>query len=171
MVAFSIRRRQQAGFTLIELLVVIAIIAVLIALLLPAVQQRREARRAQCVNNLKQIALAAHNYESAQGSFPIGNRGLQLVYPGLPPCGILEGASYPIGHTAFVFIMPFMEDGVVYNAFNIVRTYVSLSNETALGTKVASYICPSDTDASPNPPVPSTCLKRPMAHPVGFMKR
>jgi len=152
MTAFSARRRQQGGFTLIELLVVIAIIAVLIALLLPAVQSAREAaRRAQCVNNLKQIALAAHNYESAQGSFPIGNRGLQLVYPGLPPCGILNGSSYPVGHTAFVFILPFLEDGVVYNAFNIIRTYNSFSNETAIATKVATYICPSDTDAAPDP--------------------
>jgi prepilin-type N-terminal cleavage/methylation domain-containing protein/prepilin-type processing-associated H-X9-DG protein len=152
MTAFSVRRRQLGGFTLIELLVVIAIIAVLIALLLPAVQSAREAaRRAQCVNNLKQIALAAHNYESAQGSFPIGNRGLQLVYPGLPPCGILNHASYPVGHTAFVFILPFLENGVAYNAFNIVRTYDSLSNETAIATKVATYICPSDTEAAPDP--------------------
>ena len=66
-------RRDSRGFTLIELLVVIAIIAVLIALLLPAVQAAREAaRRAQCVNNLKQIGLAMHNYESAIGAFPIG---------------------------------------------------------------------------------------------------
>src|SRR4051812_43241892 len=68
-----LRRPAPRGFTLIELLVVIAIIAVLIALLLPAVQAAREAaRRAQCANNLKQIGLALHNYESSIGVFPIG---------------------------------------------------------------------------------------------------
>ena len=69
----SFRFRSRRGFTLIELLVVIAIIAVLIALLLPAVQAAREAaRRAQCVNNLKQLGLAAANYVSTYGSYPIG---------------------------------------------------------------------------------------------------
>jgi prepilin-type N-terminal cleavage/methylation domain-containing protein/prepilin-type processing-associated H-X9-DG protein len=148
-----VRGRQRAGFTLIELLVVIAIIAVLIALLLPAVQSAREAaRRAQCVNNLKQIALAAHNYESANGTFPIGNRGAQLLYPGLLPCGFAPSGTFiPMGHSCFVFILPYIEDGAIYNAFNIVRTYSSVSNNTGVSTKVATYICPSDTPAAGDP--------------------
>ena len=93
-------KKTRQGFTLIELLVVIAIIAVLIALLLPAVQAAREAaRRAQCVNNLKQIALAMHNYESSNGCFPPGEKGC-------------------CWGTWQVFILPFVEQSGLFNSWN-----------------------------------------------------
>ena len=94
---------RSRGFTLIELLVVIAIIAVLIALLLPAVQAAREAaRRIQCVNNLKQLGLAVHNYQEAHGSFPPG----QLLYMNW------QDLSCQIP------LLPYLEQQPLYNAFN-----------------------------------------------------
>jgi len=129
------------GFTLIELLVVIAIIAILISLLLPAVQSAREAaRRAQCVNNLKQIALATHNYESANGAFPMGNQGWKF-----PTCGL----KYPYDatlHSAFIYIMPFIESGAQFNSYNLVQVFNSHANVTACQTQVNAYVCPSDLD-------------------------
>jgi prepilin-type processing-associated H-X9-DG protein len=126
---------------LIELLVVIAIIGVLIALLLPAVQSAREAaRRAQCVNNLKQIGLAVYNYESVTGNYPMGN--LTRSPADDPNC---QGPYY--GHTAMSYILPFMEGSNQYNTINFSRPYNSVTQLTAYLTKVNSYICPSDTRA------------------------
>src|SRR5271166_5939994 len=100
---------KRRGFTLIELLVVIAIISVLIALLLPAVQSAREAaRRAQCVNNLKQLGLAIMNYESSNGCFPPGAIQWQISP---------YDCSVPIRqYGMFLMVMPFMEQTTIYNA-------------------------------------------------------
>ncbi len=124
-------RRGRKGFTLIELLVVIAIIAVLIALLLPAVQQAREAaRRTQCKNNMKQLGLALHNYESSFTCWPIGS------YAPL--------SSIPNWRLQ---IFPYFDQAPLYNQMNFSVSFAgnaTTTNTTALSRKVlAAYVCPS----------------------------
>ena len=140
--------RRARGFTLIELLVVIAIIAVLIALLLPAVQAAREAaRRIQCVNNLKQIGVALHNYHDVNSAFPMGS-GTGLYNP--------PGTNYSAKHgwSAFAAMLPQFEQQPLYNAANFDFGTASGTgplaysvNSTVVLTTVKSLLCPSDPNS------------------------
>ncbi len=130
---------SRRGFTLIELLVVIAIIAVLIALLLPAVQAAREAaRRAQCVNNLKQLALASANYESSNSVLPSGNYWVKdSLY-----------ANYIYSQSVFVNMSQYLEQNGVYNSFNFSIDDQSPQNVTVAGVGLSMLQCPSDGTVS-----------------------
>jgi prepilin-type N-terminal cleavage/methylation domain-containing protein/prepilin-type processing-associated H-X9-DG protein len=103
-------RRGRTGFTLVELLVVIAIIGVLVALLLPAVQAAREAaRRSECLNHLRQIGLALHNYEGVWKAFPYQKGGTACSWPSTPPCNYER-------RSGFVPLSSFLEQGIVHTA-------------------------------------------------------
>ena len=136
-------KATAGGFTLIELLVVIAIIAVLIALLLPAVQAAREAaRRIQCVNNLKQIGIALHNYHDQNGMFPPGGITGDVTIHGV-------GRSNLVSWRAL--ILPQMEESPLYNAINFSQQWGSGADRDRPGagytiwlTVTNTWLCPSD---------------------------
>ncbi len=139
----TVPARSHRGFTLIELLVVIAIIAVLIALLLPAVQAAREAaRRAQCVNNLKQLGLATQNYLSAQEAFPplFTNFFTTAGYPNSKGTGI-----WPLGWA--VALLPTMEQQALFNTANYTFGAQNPPNSTLANTKVLALVCPSESSS------------------------
>lgn len=128
----AFRGSHRRGFTLIELLVVIAIIAVLIALLLPAVQQAREAaRRSQCINNLKQLGLAIHNFHDTYNELPVSNR---------PPAT----GTRRLG--AITRMLPQLEQSPLYNRYNQTLQWSDpdATQRLVVSTKIPTLICPSD---------------------------
>ncbi len=136
---------RRRGFTLIELLVVIAIIAVLIALLLPAVQQAREAaRRTQCKNNLKQMGLALHNYESTFTVFPPSSTSPLAYgvwfYPGTGP----SDPNIHL-HSFASLILPYIDQGNIYGNINYNVSALDPSNATLASKSIPAYLCPSYT--------------------------
>ncbi|MDX2038416.1 MAG: DUF1559 domain-containing protein [Isosphaeraceae bacterium] len=150
------RSGERRGFTLIELLVVIAIIALLIALLLPAVQASREAaRRADCINNLKQIGLGMHNYESTHGSLPPGyvsrfiKNGQVFRDPDWPPNLPVpdNGQDTGPGWCWSTSLLPHLEQANIYNQFNFDAKVEAPENETNRLVSIQTFLCP--TDAAP----------------------
>lgn len=140
---------SRRGMTLIELLVVVSIIGILIALILPAVQAAREAaRRGQCINNLRQIALAVHGYHGSWSSLPLGE---------------MPGSLSPN-----VAILPYLEQQRLYAAFNFIvlnvpgvgvggskPTWLDDGARTAVATRVAAFVCPSEINDAEEPSPPN----------------
>lgn len=133
----AVRRNRQLGFTLVELLVCIAIIGGLVALLLPAVQESREAaRRTQCSNNLRQFGVALHNYHLAEGSFP--------------PWGVTAGQGGPAGFFAsgHTRLLPYLEETALYDQYDMHAP--ALFQGAAIKAAVISvFVCPSNAKDNP----------------------
>lgn len=132
----AVDSRKRFGFTLIELLVVIAIIAILIALLLPAIQNAREAaRRLQCRNNLKQLGIAMHNYHNTYNTFPPGFR-------------FIAGSPSRVLGTAFFSLLPYLEQDNLRASFNPNAPWHTLTPVDAQ-RQVPVFVCPSDSATNP----------------------
>ncbi len=136
------RDRVSGGFTLVELLVVIAIIGILIALLLPAVQSAREAaRRLTCANNLKQIALALHNYESSHRMYPAAGHSYGTC-AGEPKDGKIRNAN------GLVSLLPYLEQKALYDQFNHLETYSNHKWTSSTGTLVGDAVANGNAQLS-----------------------
>ncbi|MFN0198042.1 MAG: DUF1559 domain-containing protein [Planctomycetaceae bacterium] len=140
----------RKGFTLIELLVVIGIIGLLVSLMLPAVQQARAAAaRTQCQNNLRQIGLALHNYESTHGTFPPSFVRQEDGNPAYPPVPFAN-LRYRSHWTGFHMLLPYVEQQALYNSYDFTKTWISSMTDTTdhsswplNRTMIPAFMCPS----------------------------
>lgn len=148
---------RRRGFTLIELLVVIAIIAILIGLLLPAVQKVRDASlKTSCSNNMRQIGIALHSYESGLGYFPTSGEGNSADN---------QSTKFDL-HSTYTMILPYMEAGNAYSLLNLNYPYNHPSNATAGGAKaeIKSFLCPSHPFYQRDPQGYGQCDYMPVAY-------
>jgi len=148
--SLRLAKTEAKGFTLVELLVVIAIISMLVAILLPAVQAAREsARRANCTNNLRQLGIALHNFESSKGHFPSGS--ISREYPAQP----WTPHNY-YRWSALAHILPFIENANAYRALDLdvpmfgANFSITPANRQAVGARIEEFLCPSDSGRSPS---------------------
>ncbi|QDU64668.1 Type II secretion system protein G precursor [Planctomycetes bacterium Pan216] len=154
-------RRSRDGFTLVELLVVIAIIGILVALLLPAVQQAREAaRRTSCANKLKQLATALHNYQSTHGFFPPGVVSVRST-SATQNCVLPFGDGNRSGRAPWsVLVLPFLDEQARHDRFNLDLAFfaqtgtasydVAEPNQSEQKRRLPKFECPSDPNANPS---------------------
>ena len=132
-------KKYQSAFTLVELLVVIAIIGILVGLLLPAVQAAREAaRRMSCSNNMRQLGLATHNYESSFKRLPAAGQGTNY--------GVVPASTTFNRHSAFISLLPYIEQSSIYQQFDFGSFYNgSVANIAASKQSVPIFVCPSNS--------------------------